>query len=55
MRMLWWFAALSASLVVVAAVSLTAYLRVRRQMKASDAALQGTLDEIEKERRTEKS
>jgi hypothetical protein len=48
--MLWWYVILAVSAAVVVAVTTALYLRVRRHMKASNEALQGTLEEVELER-----
>ena len=48
--MAWWFIILGFSTVVVVFVAIALVMRVRRHMKASDAKLKATLEEIERER-----
>ncbi len=51
--MLWWFLILAASATVVLWVGIALYLRLRRHLKASHKAVQGTLEEVEMERKQE--
>ncbi len=48
--MTWWFIILGFSTLVVVCVAMALVTRVRRHMKASDAKLRETLEEIERER-----
>jgi hypothetical protein len=45
--MMWLFLILALSAAIVVSVGIAMYLRVRRQMRASGAALRGTLDEVD--------
>ncbi len=52
--MMWWFIILGFSTLVIVCVAIALYLRVHRHMRASDAALKETLEQIERERQAGK-
>ena len=50
--MIWWFLILGMSTLVVVCVAIALYMRLRRHLKASHAAQEGSISEVDRERQS---